>query len=110
MAKLLWIVATLLVASPAMAISRYESQSMSCAAARQAVINQRAVIFRYPSQRVGGLILYDRYVRESRQCDPHENAARSYIPTRDERRCPVLACKPLPEDSFGRRRRPWIPF
>jgi hypothetical protein len=110
MRKLLWIVPALFAASPVMAISRYQSQSISCAAARQAVLSESAVIFRYPSRRVAGMTLYDRYVRDNRQCDPHEYAARAYIPTKDEARCPVLACEPLPEDSFGGLRRPWIPF
>lgn len=110
MKKLICILAAVLAASPALAISRYNAQSMTCAAARQAVLGQRAVIFRFPSRRVAGLTLYDRYVRDNRQCDSHEYAARAYIPTRDEARCPVLACEPLPDDRFGLLRRPWIPF
>lgn len=110
MKKMICVLAALLAASPALAISRYNAQSMTCAAARQAVLSQRAVIFRFPSQRVRGLILYDRYVRDNRQCDAHEYAARAYIPTKDDARCPVLACEPLPEDSFARPRRPWIRF
>lgn len=110
MKKLICILATLLVASPALAISRYNAQSMTCAAARQAVLSQRAVIFRFPSRRIQGLTLYDRYVRDNRQCDPHEYAARAYIPTKDDARCPVLACEPLPENRFGLPRRPWITF
>jgi len=110
MKRLICIVAALLVASPALAISRYNAQSMTCAAARRAVLEQRAAIFRFPSKRVAGLTLYDRYVRDNRQCDAHEYAARAYIPTRDEVRCPVLACEPLPDDWRGRPHRPWIPF
>ena len=110
MKRLICILATLLVASPTLAISRYNAQSMTCAAARQAVLEQRAVIFRFPSKRIAGLTLYDRYVRDNHQCDGHEYAARAYIPTRDEARCPVLACEPLPESRLGRRHRPWIPF
>lgn len=110
MKRLICIAAALLVASPALAISRYNAQSMTCAAARRAVLEQRAVIFRFPSKRVAGLTLYDRYVRDNRQCDPHEYAARAYVPTRDEARCPVLACEQLPDDRWGLLRRPWIPF
>ena len=110
MKTLILIAASLLAASPALAISRYNSQSMSCAAARQAVLEQRAVIFRYPSKRVAGMTLYDRYVRDNRQCDSHEYAERAYIPTRDNPKCPVLACEPLPDAPFGFPRRPWIRF
>ncbi|NKF30610.1 hypothetical protein HER21_29545, partial [Pseudomonas sp. BGM005] len=38
-----------LVASPALAISRYNPLTMSCASVRAAIHNQGAVIFRYQS-------------------------------------------------------------
>jgi hypothetical protein len=92
-------VAAIGAASPAAAISRYNSQSLTCAQARQHVIDEGAVILRYPSKRVPGMTLYDRYVTRTAQCSSNEYAERAYVPTRDEPRCPVLACElvdPLP--------------
>lgn len=109
MKTLALIAVSMLVASPALAISRYNSPSMTCEAARAAVLSQRAVILRYPSKRVSGMTLYDRYVRDNNQCDPHQYAGRAYVPTRDNPRCPVLSCQPLPDGRFLIRR-PWIRF
>ncbi|RKE85228.1 hypothetical protein [Rhizobium sp. AG855] len=102
-------VAALGAASPADAISRYNSQSLTCDQARQRVLNEGAVILRYPSTRVRGMTLYDRYVTRNALCAPHEYAERAYVPTRDEPRCPVLNCQsydPLP----GRFGKPIIRF
>ena len=80
-------------ASPALAISRYNTLSLTCEAARQKVINEGAAILRYPSTRGKGMTLYDRYVTRNEQCDAHEDAEASYVPTRDNARCPVLNCQ-----------------
>lgn len=61
-----------LAASPAAAISRYNPLFMSCAGVRAAIHNQGAVIFRYQSPR--GLPLYDRYVRNSNDCEATDYA------------------------------------
>lgn len=99
LSHLIIMLAAIGAASPAAAISRYNSQSLTCAEARQRVIDEGAVILRYPSKRVQGMTLYDRYVTRNAQCDSNEYAERAYVPTRDEPRCPVLACEridPLP--------------
>ncbi|MCM2473860.1 hypothetical protein HGO38_10285 [Rhizobium sp. CG5] len=87
----------LLLSGPAEAISRYNLSGMTCEGARQAIRNEGAVILRHPSKRVAGMTLYDRYVRDSRQCDPGEYAEWNYVPTKDSPRCPVLACEPIPD-------------
>lgn len=86
-------IAALLLAQPALAISRYNSPALTCDQVRQRVLNEGAVILRYPSTRVKGMTLYDRYVTRSAMCDPHEYAERAYVPTRDAARCPVLNCQ-----------------
>lgn len=80
-----------LAASPALAISRYNPLTMSCASMRAAIHNQGAVIFRYQSPR--GLPLYDRYVRNSNYCDATDYAEWTYIPSKDTPRCRVLNCQ-----------------
>ena len=98
------VLATIVAASPAAAISRYDTQSLTCDQVRQRVISEGAVILRYPSKRVPGMTLYDRYVTRNAQCESHEYAERAYVPTRDVARCPVLNCQnydPLP-GRFGK--------
>ncbi|MDH4414416.1 MAG: hypothetical protein QE484_13985 [Rhizobium sp.] len=96
-------IAAILLAQPAFAISRYNSTTLTCDQVRQRVLNEGAVILRYPSTRVKGMTLYDRYVTRNAQCDPHEYAERAYVPTRDAARCPVLSCQDFDPDMrpFG---------
>ncbi|MBD9389208.1 hypothetical protein IB237_18640 [Agrobacterium sp. AGB01] len=87
------IVLATLAASPASAISRYETPSMNCAAVQSAIDREGAVILRYPSTRVRHMTLYDRYVSSARQCEIGEYAARNSVPTRDVQNCPVYRCE-----------------
>ncbi len=93
MKKMVLALAVVMAASPAFAISRYNSQSMSCQSARAAIHNEGAVILRYPSKRVQGMTLYDRYIRNSRYCEANEYAEWTTIPTKDNPRCRVLNCQ-----------------
>lgn len=95
-ATLAFAITGLCLAGPASAISRYQSKSLTCETARQSIRSQGAVILRYPSTRVPGMTLYDRYVRNSDLCDPHEYADWTTVPTRDTPQCRVLACKERP--------------
>lgn len=93
-------IAAALLAQPALAISRYNSTSLTCDQVRQRVINEGAVILRYPSTRVKGMTLFDRYVTRNALCDPHEYAERAYVPTRDTNRCPVLSCQDFDPEPY----------
>lgn len=81
------------LAAPAHAISRYNSQSMTCDAVRSVVHREGAVILRYRSARNPSLPLYDRYVANGRYCSVGEVAVRDWVPTSDARRCPVAKCE-----------------
>lgn len=91
MRTILLAVACASIASPSFAISRLSPLSMTCSQARATVHTQGAVIFKWTSPR--GLPLYDRYVRNSHLCQPHEYAEWTSIPTRDNRSCQVLDCE-----------------
>ncbi|MBB3964021.1 hypothetical protein [Rhizobium metallidurans] len=93
MRKVLVFIAALIAATPTLAISRYNSQTISCDRARAAIHNEGAVILRYPSTRVRGMTLYDRYVRNSRMCDANEYAEWTTVPTKDNPKCRVLNCQ-----------------
>ena len=94
-------------ATPALAISRYNSMTMTCAAARATIDRERAVILRYPASRNKGMTLYDRFVEDGRSCDFGYYADLTYIPTKDTPSCPVLICRPATDfdDNVIFRRR-----
>lgn len=95
------------VATPALAISRYNSMSFTCAEARAVINRERAVIMRYPSTRPRNMTLYDRYVSDGNACDVGYYAAQDYMPTKDRANCPVYTCKPtsdLDDDDILFRR------
>jgi hypothetical protein len=96
--------AATVVAAPAHAISRYNSQGMSCNKVQSTVQREGAVILRYPSQRNPNHILYDRYVANGRYCAIGEVAVGSSVPTRDRNRCYVLKCESFDADIFPFRR------
>jgi hypothetical protein len=81
-------------ATPALAISRYNSLSYTCAQAKALINRERAVIMRYPSQRVRNMTLYDRFVSDSDACDSGYYAYQDYLPTKDRPNCPVYTCRP----------------
>lgn len=96
------ILLAIIAASPASAISRYNTTGMSCASVQDAISREGAAILRYPSTRVRNMTLYDRYVRSATQCDIGEYAARSSVPTRDAQNCPVYRCEPRSDDRCSR--------
>ena len=81
---------------PAQAISRYNTPGMSCAAIHGVLEQQNAAILRYPSKRVPGLVLYDRYVKNANYCDSGEVTERESIPSRDGQ-CHVYKCVAAPD-------------
>lgn len=83
----------IVAAANAHAISRYNSKSLTCSEARQILKDEGAVIFRYPSTRVPGLTLYDRYVASSRYCSSGEQTQWASIPTQDNSKCRVYKCR-----------------
>lgn len=93
MKKMALAIALVLAASPALAISRYNPQTMSCRSVRAAIHNEGAVILRYPSKRVRGMTLFDRYVRNTHFCDANKYAEWTNVPSKDDPSCGVLNCQ-----------------
>lgn len=89
-----------LAIGPAQAISRYNSQSLSCAQAQSRVQHEGAVIFRYQSKRTPTLTRYDRFVLHGGFCAANEYAANAWIPTSDRSECFVRSCKPILYEDF----------
>lgn len=90
-------------AGQAQAISRYNSLTLTCAAANAAARAEGAVVLRYPSTKVRGMTLFERAVRSSAECGNHEYAETRFIATSDTPRCPILACAPATDDEWWLR-------
>ena len=93
MVKLLFATALLAITTgEALAISRYQTMSMSCDQVHAALRRDGAAILRWQSRRNPGLPLYGKYVSDSRFCELGEVIDFESVPTRDARSCPVYQC------------------
>lgn len=90
-----------LVSAEALAISRYNSQSMSCGSVQAAIQREGEAILRYSSARTPGLPLYDRYVANGTYCGYGESAETTSVPASDTRSCLVLVCKEITYSEPG---------
>lgn len=79
-----------LLALDAQAISRYNSQAMSCARIQETVRREGAVILAYTGR--GGAPLYDRYVAHSGFCNGTDITRVTSVPASDNNRCIVYRC------------------
>ena len=101
MRRLAIIVAALLLAGEAWAISRYQTTSMSCARVQAALKSEGAAILRYPAPDDPSLQLYDRYVFDGRMCSQSQRAVTKSVPAADTKNCAVRKCQRV---SGGRNR------
>jgi hypothetical protein len=102
--KCLLVLVLVLTSAEAYAISRYNSQGMTCGRVQAAIRNEGAVILRYSSKRNPSLPLYDRYVLHDGFCSYGEYAKYASVPTRDTPSCPVYKCEQRTyDDDFFRR-------
>ena len=81
------------MATPALAINRYNSMDYTCAEAQALINRERAVIMRYPAKHARNMTLYDRYVEDSRSCDVGYYADQDFLQTKDKKDCPVYVCR-----------------
>ncbi len=86
------IATSMFAADVASAIERRPAASLTCGMARDIVDRDGAVILRYPSERIAGLTLYDRYVRNEHQCDTNQTVPKT-IQTADENTCELSICR-----------------
>ena len=97
---ILAILALLVAAAPAGAISRKNAWSMNCAAAQETVYAKGAVILNFRSAFNPSIPRYGRFVADQRFCAGSELAEVTYIPTADTRACPILECHLHDFDDF----------
>ena len=78
--------------SSSYAISRHNSQSLSCDSVHAIIDREGAAIMRYQSRRNPGLTLFDRFVSNAAFCDTEKYPVPATIPTADTNRCEVFRC------------------
>ncbi|MFT4181006.1 MAG: hypothetical protein QM636_03700 [Rhizobium sp.] len=93
-----------LCASSAMAISRYDTPSMSCAAVHDKVAQEGEIVLQHPSHTVNNLTVYDRYVSNSAACVNRGIPTKASVPTSDDPSCKVLLCAPATGKGHNRKR------
>ena len=81
-----------LFASNALAMSRYNSHSMTCSALHDMIAREGEIVLRYPSGSYNNLMMYDRYVSSSAACVNRGVMSRATVPTSDNQKCPVQRC------------------
>lgn len=85
-------VAFSLLPPEAQAITRYDTQELTCNLVQALVRREGEAILRFTSSR--GLLLYDRYVAHAGFCEGGQYAQTGWVPTTDQSSCPVLRCLP----------------
>jgi hypothetical protein len=91
------------IATPALAINRYNSMAYSCAAAQALINREHAVIFRHPADYTPNMTVYDRYVVDRSACNYDEYAFWDHMPTKDSKSCPVYTCHSTSELDIPER-------
>jgi hypothetical protein len=89
-----------LLATEALAISRFDPTAMPCKEVQETVRREGAVVLRYSSSSILGLPLYDRYVANHSFCGAGEVTRTTGVPSADQRYCPVRKC--VASDIFVR--------
>ena len=92
MRRLAIVIPVLLFAADALAISRYDTNAMSCARVNAALDADGVAILRYRAPNNPSLQLYDRYVRDSTFCSRTQRATLMSVPSADNKNCRVRKC------------------
>ena len=92
MKRIAIVIAVLLAAADASAISRHNISGMTCAKVQALIQAEGAAILSYRSARNPGLPRYDRFVRDRSFCGVAEVTNRTSVPTTDQKSCPVKNC------------------
>ncbi|MEM8749687.1 MAG: hypothetical protein AAGF28_05255 [Pseudomonadota bacterium] len=75
------------------AVSRYDTQRMSCDRLQSALATERTAMLRFPSRRNPQLLMYDFYTDSARRCTTGGFGRMTSVPTSDRARCRVYKCE-----------------
>ena len=80
-----------LISTNAMAMSAYDSKSMTCSTVHEKMAHDGSVVLRYPSHHPG-LMMYSRTVSNSMSCLGQGAMASTSVPTSDDPSCKIKTC------------------
>ncbi len=90
--------ALLLAAAPASAVSRYDTQRMSCTSIKAALKKDSPAILRFQSKQTPSVPIYNLYVGSGQDCTGVTIPRASSVPASDGP-CQVLRCVAPPHSS-----------
>ena len=82
------------LATPALALKRYDTMSMTCTQVQETLKREGKAQLRYPSRRDPALTLYDTYVGGGNYCSSSDMARPAKVPARNTDNCKVSKCYP----------------
>lgn len=94
MKKIILLAALGLFASNAMAMSRHNSQSMTCAEVHDEIARDGMMVLRYPSKQKPDMMMHNRAVTNSMSCVGQGSMGGTTVPTSDDPKCKVKTCNP----------------
>jgi len=92
MKKIILLAAIGLISTNAVAMPRYDSQSLTCSSVHDKIAQQGSVVLQHPSHLYPNLALYDRYVSNAMTCLGQGAMASATVPTSDDPNCKVKTC------------------
>jgi hypothetical protein len=95
MKKIILLATMTMVASNAMAMSRHESQSLTCSSIHEKIAEEGSIVLSYPSHRDPNFSMYNRYVANSMSCLGQGSMTSTTVPTSDDPNCKVRMCNPV---------------
>ena len=94
MKKIILLAAIGMLASNAMAMSRHDSQSLTCSSVHEKVAQDGSLVLRYPSHHVKDMMMYSRVVSNSMTCIGQGAMVSTSVPTSDDPSCKIKTCSP----------------
>ncbi|MDL2399494.1 hypothetical protein [Rhizobium mayense] len=92
MKKIILLAAIGLFSTNAVAMSRHDSQSLTCSAVHDEMAKDGMVVLRHPSHAHPDMMMYDRYVTNSTACIGQGAMGTVSVPTKDDPNCKVKTC------------------
>ncbi|MDE1992484.1 MAG: hypothetical protein KGI75_08265 [Rhizobiaceae bacterium] len=102
MKKIILVTVLGLIASNAMAMPRYDTQSMTCTTIQNKLAKDGSAVLSHPSTKVKGLMMYDLYVTNGSTCFGQGNMAGASVPASDNPNCKVKACAIAPTKGHNK--------
>jgi hypothetical protein len=82
------------IAAESHAAEKFAASNATCERVKGLIARDGEVVLRFPSSRVAGMTLYDRYVQNDRRCESNDMTISKFVATADHPRCELSVCSP----------------